>query len=46
MAQSVEHIVHIDGVVGSSPTGTTKKKTTLNGWFSFWSFYCIRTNDH
>ena len=23
MAQSVEHIVHIDGVVGSSPTVTT-----------------------
>ena len=29
MAQSVEHIVHIDGVVGSSPTGTTT--TSLNG---------------
>ena len=26
MAQSVEHIVHIDGVVGSSPTGTTHIK--------------------
>ena len=25
MAQSVEHIVHIDGVVGSSPTVTTTK---------------------
>ena len=25
MAQSVEHIVHIDGVVGSSPTVTTMK---------------------
>ena len=25
MAQSVEHIVHIDGVVGSSPTVTTEK---------------------
>ena len=24
MAQSVEHIVHIDGVVGSSPTVTTE----------------------
>ena len=29
MAQSVEHIVHIDGVVGSSPTGTTQ--TSLQG---------------
>ena len=29
MAQSVEHIVHIDGVVGSSPTGTTT--ASLNG---------------
>ena len=26
MAQSVEHIVHIDGVVGSSPTVTTTPK--------------------
>ena len=26
MAQSVEHIVHIDGVVGSSPTVTTTRK--------------------
>ena len=25
MAQSVEHIVHIDGVVGSSPTVTTPR---------------------
>ena len=25
MAQSVEHIVHIDGVVGSSPTVTTSE---------------------
>ena len=25
MAQSVEHIVHIDGVVGSSPTVTTTR---------------------
>ena len=33
MAQSVEHIVHIDGVVGSSPTGTTHKRTTPCGWF-------------
>ena len=26
MAQSVEHIVHIDGVVGSSPTVTTTRE--------------------
>ena len=25
MAQLVEHIVHIDGVTGSSPVGTTKQ---------------------
>ena len=31
MAQSVEHIVHIDGVVGSSPTGTTQP--AYKGWF-------------
>ena len=37
MAQSVEHIVHIDGVVGSSPTGTTTKTTTLHGWL----FFCV-----
>ena len=29
MAQSVEHIVHIDGVVGSSPTVTTQNRITL-----------------
>ena len=27
MAQSVEHIVHIDGVVGSSPTVTTSVRS-------------------
>ncbi len=26
MAQSVEHIVHIDGVTGSSPVATTMSK--------------------
>ena len=30
MAQSVEHIVHIDGVVGSSPTVTTKAEAVEN----------------
>lgn len=25
MAQSVEHLVHIEGVTGSSPVGTTKE---------------------
>ena len=29
MAQSVEHIVHIDGVVGSSPTVTTQNRITF-----------------
>ena len=38
MAQSVEHIVHIDGVVGSSPTGTTQiKESPLVGG----SFICL-----
>ena len=27
MAQLVEHIVHIDGVTGSSPVGTTIQKS-------------------
>ena len=31
MAQSVEHIVHIDGVVGSSPTVTTENQDHRNG---------------
>ena len=35
MAQLVEHIVHIDGVIGSSPIGTTKYKATLMGGFLF-----------
>ena len=36
MAQSVEHIVHIDGVVGSSPTVTTGiPKPTWPGDLSF-----------
>ena len=30
MAQSVEHIVHIDGVVGSSPTVTTTQRSLRN----------------
>ena len=35
MAQSVEHIVHIDGVVGSSPTVTTKRKSLkINGFLA------------
>ena len=38
MAQLVEHIVHIDGVTGSSPVGTTKQKTTQLGGF----FVCVR----
>ena len=35
MAQSVEHIVHIDGVVGSSPTVTTEKYPPPCGWVFF-----------
>ena len=30
-----EHIVHIDGVTGSSPVQTTKERTTLMGGFFF-----------
>ena len=35
MAQSVEHIVHIDGVVGSSPTVTTKNPLQDNACKGF-----------
>ena len=35
MAQSVEHIVHIDGVVGSSPTVTTNEKGSPLRWSFF-----------
>ena len=35
MAQSVEHIVHIDGVVGSSPTVTTTKPLQDNACKGF-----------
>ena len=35
MAQSVEHIVHIDGVVGSSPTVTTEKYPPFTGGYFF-----------
>ena len=35
MAQSVEHIVHIDGVVGSSPTVTTQKAGSPLRWSCF-----------
>ena len=39
MAQSVEHIVHIDGVTGSSPVATTISKSgkLLAGLFLFLS---------
>ena len=36
MAQSVEHIVHIDGVVGSSPTVTTTNTSLI-----VWSEVCF-----
>ena len=31
LAQLVEHIVHIDGVTGSSPVQTTRNKDRLRG---------------
>ena len=36
MAQSVEHFVHIEGVVGSSPTATTTKNHPLWVVFLWW----------
>ena len=46
MAQSVEHIVHIDGVTGSSPVATTMSKLgkLLAGLFLFPRFFIIRTD--
>ena len=35
MAQLVEHIVHIDGVTGSSPVATTPKSLVIQGIFFF-----------
>ena len=35
MAQLVEHIVHIDGVTGSSPVATTTRKPLIFKGFSF-----------
>ena len=35
MAQLVEHIVHIDGVTGSSPVATTMKTLDSQGFFRF-----------
>ena len=35
MAQLVEHIVHIDGVTGSSPVATTAKALDFQGLFHF-----------
>ncbi len=32
LAQLVEHIVHIDGVTGSSPVQTTKKPPNMDGF--------------
>ena len=39
LAQLVEHIVHIDGVTGSSPVSTTTKKTTKMGVLFLW--FCL-----
>ena len=44
MAQSVEHIVHIDGVVGSSPTVTTTQRSLRNQ--ASLSFYLRRGGTH
>ena len=38
MAQLVEHIVHIDGVVGSSPTGTTTWPVNSDVYRFFFGF--------
>ena len=35
MAQLVEHIVHIDGVTGSSPVATTKKSLEIKCFRGF-----------
>ena len=35
MAQLVEHIVHIDGVTGSSPVATTTRTLVNQGFFHF-----------
>ena len=43
LAQSVEHAAVNRRVVGSSPTGGAKGKTTRTGGFSFGIFFCIRT---
>ena len=37
MAQLVEHIVHIDGVTGSSPVSTTKTLDLDQGFFIYYS---------
>ena len=46
MAQSVEHIVHIDGVTGSSPVATTISKSgkLLAGLFLFPRFFIVHTD--
>ena len=46
MAQSVEHIVHIDGVTGSSPVATTMSKLgkLLVGLFLFPRFFIVHTD--
>ena len=46
MAQLVEHIVHIDGVTGSSPVATTISKSgkQLAGLFLFPCFFIVHTD--
>ena len=45
LAQSVEHAAVNRRVVGSSPTGGAKEKTTRKGGFFFGIFSFTRTND-
>ena len=47
LAQLVEHIVHIDGVTGSSPVSTTMKKALIslrNRGFFFYAFEICAQN--
>ena len=46
MAQLVEHIVHIDGVTGSSPVATTiaRQAEMLAGFFSIYSEVIMKSD--
>ena len=43
MAQLVEHIVHIDGVTGSSPVATTREALESQGSRAFISAQCFKS---